>query len=102
MSETIEFKDVFAMLVLAPECSPDSVGERLVQFVSVCAELRLYKAIVLVQPKAYMTDEEIVGVYERALSSRIGLVVMDNTAREKAPRHQKQTCIGTDYSDILI
>lgn len=102
MSETIEFKDVFAMLGLAPECSSDSVGERLVQFVSVCAELRLYKAIVLVQPKAYMTDEEIVGVYERALSSRIGLVVMDNMVREKALRHEKKICIGRDYSDIMI
>lgn len=102
MSETIEFKDVFAMLGLAPECSSDSVGERLVQFVSVCAELRLYKAIVLVQPKAYMTDEEIVGVYERALSSRIGLVVMDNMMRDKALRHEKKICIGRDYSDIMI
>ena len=49
-----------------------------------------------------MTDEEIVGVYERALSSRIGLVVMDNMVREKALRHEKKICIGRDYSDIMI
>lgn len=102
MNETVEFKDMFAMLGLVPDRSSDSVGEKLEQFISVCAELHLYKVIVLVQPKAYMTEDELSRVYARALSSRIGLVVVDNIVRDGILRNEKKVCIGRDYSDIII
>lgn len=102
MNDTIEYKDVFAMLGLAPDCHTDSIGEKLEQFISVCAELHLVKVIALVQPKAYMTDDEMVAVYSRALGSRIGVVVLDNFVREGSLRHEKKICICRDYSDIMI
>ena len=91
MNDTIEYKDVFAMLGLVPDCHTDSIGEKLEQFISVCAELQ-----------AYMTDDEMVAVYSRALGSRIGVVVLDNFVREGSLRHEKKICICRDYSDIMI
>lgn len=102
MNETIEFKDVFVMLGLVPDCSADSIGEKLEQFISICAELHLFKVIVLVQPKAYMSDDEMLAVYSRALGSRIGVVVLDNFVREGSLCHEKKVCICRDYSDIII
>lgn len=102
VNDTVDYKDLFGAFKLLPACSSDSVGEKLEQFLSLCSELSLFKVIALVQPKAYMNESEITRVYSRALSSRIGMIVVDSTIREEVLPHEKKICIGRDYSDIMI
>lgn len=100
--DEIAFKDLFDFLGLTVYCASDTVCEKLVQFVALCAELHLCKLLVLVHPKAYMTDAEIERIYERALGGRIGLLVLESTIRQGILRNEKKICIGRDYSDIIL
>lgn len=98
----VEVKDVCSMFGLTPFCATDSVECKLEQYISLCAELRLCKVLVLVQAKAYMDDEALESVYRCALRHRIGLTLVESTHREKKLFAEKKIFVDKDYSDLIF
>ena len=101
-AEQIDYKDLFSALKISPLCLSDEIDQRLIQFLNLCSELNLYKAVVLIQPKAYISEEKLQKVYSCALANRIGLVVLECVCRKNVLKHEKKICILRDFSDIII
>ncbi len=101
-SPKVEVKDVCAMLGLTPFCATDSIACKLEQFVTLCAELRLCKVLVLVQAKAYMDDLSLESVYRNALRNRVGLIMLESVHRQEKLYAEKKIFVDRDYSDIIL
>lgn len=101
-SEEIDLKDMFSFVGLKPMTGENSLLDMLIQFVNVCAELKLCKAILAVQLKAYLSDDELVALYRHFLYKGIGLVLLENNHSEKVLQYEQKVFIDNDYSDIII
>ena len=75
VSPEICIKDVCAMIGLEPFYAVENIAAKMEQFITICAELKLCKVLVLVQVKAYVSSEELEMLYRCALRNRIGLIL---------------------------
>lgn len=102
VSPEICIKDVCAMIGLEPFYAVESVAAKLEQFITICAELKLCKVLVLVQVKAYVSSEELEMIYRCALRNRIGLILVESVHREGKLFSEKKIFIDEDFSDIIL
>ena len=102
VSPEICIKDVCSMVGLQPFYAVESVAAKLEQFITICAELKLCKVLVLVQVKAYVSSEELEMIYRCALRNRIGLILVESVHREGKLFSEKKIFIDEDFSDNII
>lgn len=102
VSSEIDVKDVCATIGLFPFCADESIAAKLEQYIIVCAELKLFKVIVLVHIKAYLSSEELEMLYRCALRNRIGLILVESTHREGKLFSEKKIFIDEDFSDMIL
>lgn len=102
VSPEIDVKDICAMIGLVPFCAEESIASKLEQYIIVCAELKLCRAIVLVQVKAYLSSEELEMIYRCALRNRIGLILVESVHREGKLFSEKKIFIDEDFSDMIF
>ena len=55
--EEADVKDVFSMLKLQPVFADGTIAEKLENFMDICREVKLYKLVVLVTPRAFLSGE---------------------------------------------
>lgn len=79
----------------------DSLINTMIQYINICAELHLYKVIVCVQIKAFLTDEELEMLYRHSLSRGIALILLENHHQENIIKNEKKVFIDTEYCDII-
>ena len=102
VSPVVDVKDVCALIGLTPFCETDSIAAKLEQYITLCAELKLCRVLVLVQAKAYLSCEELETIYRNALRNRIGLILVESTHKERKLFAEKKIFIDKDYSDIIL
>ena len=101
-SPTVEVKDVCAMFGLTPFCATDSIACKIEQFITLCAELKLCRVLVLIQAKAYMDDLSLESVYRNALRHRIGLIMVESAHRQEKLYAEKKIIVDKDFSDQIL
>lgn len=102
VSSDVDVKDVCALIGLTPFCVTDSIASKIEQYTTICAELKLCKVLVLVQAKAYLSNDELERIYRNALRNRIGLILVESVHKEEKLFAEKKIFIDQDFSDIIL
>ena len=102
VSPETDVKNICAMIGLVPFCAEEGIAAKLEQYITICAELKLCKVLVLVQVKAYLSSEELEMIYRCALRNRIGLILVESVHREGKLFSEKKIFIDEDFSDIIF
>lgn len=100
ISEEVDVKSVFSMFNLVP-CVDDSILSKLLQFINVISELKLYKVIVLVQVKAYLSTEDICELYKYSLYKKVPLIIVENNYHKIKLKYEKKLFVDDEFCDIL-
>lgn len=87
---------------LSPDYDACSVEDKLRCVIDIAAETRCFKVLALVQPRAFLTAEQLTSVYKHALGARIGLVVFEGRITDGKSPLEKKICIGADFSDMVL
>ena len=102
LADSVAPKDIFAALRLVPDYDACSVEDKLRCVIDIAAETRCFKVLALVQPRAFLTAEQLASVYKHALGARIGLVVFEGRITDGKSPLEKKICIGADFSDMML
>ena len=99
--EEADVKDVFSMLKLQPVFADGTIAEKLENFMDICREVKLYKLVVLVQPRAFLSGEERERICRRALANNIALITLENSPSSGVSPYEKRVYVDKDYCDML-
>lgn len=101
MQEDIDIADFFKFVNLSIVESSNPF-DRLVDFFQLNATMHLYDAIVLVNPKSYFTDDQMVELYKNALYAECVLIILDSNTKPDTLKYEKKILIDEDLFDIYI
>lgn len=101
--ETIEVKDALGMIKIKPLISDEfSILEKLIQYVNICAELKLIKLLVLVNVKSYLSQIDLVAFYKHCIYKGINVLLLESHHVDDLLEYEKKVLIDKDFCDIII
>lgn len=100
-SENAEIKDALGIIKLIPMFDSESILDKLLQYINICAELKLCKIIVLVNAKSYLNVDELKQLYIHSLYKKQTLVLLENVHREQLLENERKVFIDNDFCDII-
>lgn len=102
ISGEIDFKDILSAFHLSPLADKDSILDKLLQYVNIVAELKLYKVLVLVHAKSYLMADELAQLYKQCLYKKVSLVLLESHHQENLLENEQKVFIDSEYCDIII
>ena len=99
--ESADVKDILSALKVQPLFAEGNVCQRLENFFDLCRELKLYQLIVLVQARAFLSEEERAALSRRALANGLGLIMLENSISCGQTEYEKKIMVDKDYCDTL-
>lgn len=100
-TESKSIKDFLQFLSFIPETAED-IMERLLDRIALVSELNLFRLIVLVNPKSYFSDENMIEIYRYALHKNIKLLVIENIHRIEKLEYERKIYVDEDLFDIYL
>lgn len=100
-NECTDIKDVFSMMKLKPLIEEDNLLSKLLQYLNICAEMRLYKLVFLVNIKSYLSVEELKQLYKHAFYKNLSLLLLENTHKNILLNNEQKVFIDEDFCDIM-
>lgn len=97
----INIKDYLHFVGLVPVNSEKPL-EKLLDYISLIGELNLYRVVVLVNPKSFFSDAEMIEIYKYSLYKRINLLIVENFHRETKLNYEIKYYIDEDLFDIKL
>lgn len=99
--EELTVKDYLQLVKLAPAKAVTPL-ERLLDYIELVGELKLFKLLVLVQPKALFDDAEMQKIYRYSLYKNVKIVIIENTHQQHLLEYETKVYIDEDGFDMRI
>ena len=100
LSDSVDIKSLLSIFNLVPYVE-DSILSKLLQIINISAELGLYKIIVLVQAKAYLSNEDLHELYKYSLYKKVPLIIIENNYHKIKIKNEKKLFIDEEFCDII-
>lgn len=100
-SEDKTLKDILCFSGLSLK-NEESTFVRLLDRISIISELNLYKLMVLVNPKSYFTDSEMIELYRYALYKKVRLFIVENNHKDIKLDYERKIYVDEDMFDIEL
>ena len=101
LCDEVDVKDILSALKVQPLFTGGDNCHRLENFFDLCRELKLYRLIVLVQARAFLSEEERAALSRRALANGLGLIMLENSISCGQTEYEKKITVDKDYCDML-
>ncbi len=98
---TIDIKDFFKFVDLKLIESLNPL-ERVLDFVQLNNYMKLYDIIVLVNPKSYFSNKDMVEIYRFALYNEITIIVLEGSAHYQKLDYEQIISIDEDLFDVYM
>ena len=101
LCDEVDVKDILSALKVQPLFTGGDICHRLENFFDLCRELKLYRLIVLVQARAFLSKADRESLCRRALANGLGLIMLENSSTDEKCEFEKKVTIDKDYCDML-
>ena len=100
--ESPELKEILNFVGIIPLKEQEKILENLIQYVNICAELKLFKVMVFVNLKFYLNETELETLYRQSLYKGLPVILLEGMHREKKLQYEKKLFLDKDFCDTII
>lgn len=98
-SDTIDTEDFFKFANLSIVES-DIPFDRLKDFIELNSAMKLFKILLLVNPKSFFSDAQMTDLYRHALYNESKILILENRIRDDLLENEKKICIDNELYDF--